>query len=696
MPIARFEMPDGRVARFEVPEGTTPERAQQMMQAHFSGEGLGARLNREIDSIPRQLGLTARSAIKGPADMVGIFSNPVASLLSMATGKPMVTAGETADRFSNWLGLPTPESTTEKAVGKGVEMVAGMGGQAALASRAAASALPGIAQKVYQSLAANPTQQLSAAAGGGMAGEYAKETGGGAGAQFVAALGGGLLGAGAAGVAQKTYSGINSLIGSFRNKPADMSQINIQLNNILSGSGVDIGQIPSAVRSELLTEMHNAMKTGSNINPDIVRRIADYGVVGAKPMLGNVTLNPAQITQERNLMKLGANSTNKDLQLMSETVRNNDLQLTRRLNELGANKAFDKVTAGSNIQSALKDIDAPRKAAVDAAYKAVRDSSGRYANLDVPTFSNLANNALDEQMLGSALPKNAMSLLNDVSSGKIPLNVNTMTQLDKRLSGLARDASASGDSQGALAIKQIRNALNQTPVENTAGVRALAQYDEARRLAAHRFRKIEENPAMAAALDDAAPDKFVQTFILGRGNKANERDVMSLAGELRKNKEAFQSAKEQIAYHLKQKALSGNADEVGNFSPSAYNKALAEIGDKKLKMFFNKDEFLMLKAVGRVSSYEKFQPTGSAVNNSNSASAFAGFLERIAASPLISRIPFGGMALKEPAQQWAAQIQSRQAMSPMQGLLMQQNKIPSGNAPLTSLLLPALATIQNR
>lgn len=33
MPIARFEMPDGRVARFEVPEGTTPEQAQAMISA---------------------------------------------------------------------------------------------------------------------------------------------------------------------------------------------------------------------------------------------------------------------------------------------------------------------------------------------------------------------------------------------------------------------------------------------------------------------------------------------------------------------------------------------------------------------------------------------------------------------------------------------------------------------------------------
>ena len=32
MPVARFQMPDGRVARFEVPEGTTPEQAQKMFK----------------------------------------------------------------------------------------------------------------------------------------------------------------------------------------------------------------------------------------------------------------------------------------------------------------------------------------------------------------------------------------------------------------------------------------------------------------------------------------------------------------------------------------------------------------------------------------------------------------------------------------------------------------------------------------
>lgn len=38
MPIARFQMPDGRVGRFEVPDGTTPEQAQAMIQESMATE----------------------------------------------------------------------------------------------------------------------------------------------------------------------------------------------------------------------------------------------------------------------------------------------------------------------------------------------------------------------------------------------------------------------------------------------------------------------------------------------------------------------------------------------------------------------------------------------------------------------------------------------------------------------------------
>lgn len=38
MPIARFQMPDGRIGRFEVPDGTTPEQAQSMISSYVGGQ----------------------------------------------------------------------------------------------------------------------------------------------------------------------------------------------------------------------------------------------------------------------------------------------------------------------------------------------------------------------------------------------------------------------------------------------------------------------------------------------------------------------------------------------------------------------------------------------------------------------------------------------------------------------------------
>lgn len=38
MPVARFQMEDGRIARFEVPDGTTPEQAHAMIQEHLASQ----------------------------------------------------------------------------------------------------------------------------------------------------------------------------------------------------------------------------------------------------------------------------------------------------------------------------------------------------------------------------------------------------------------------------------------------------------------------------------------------------------------------------------------------------------------------------------------------------------------------------------------------------------------------------------
>ena len=50
MPIARFEMPDGRIARFEVPEGTTPAQAQAIGQQFMQSQAQANRVSQEASA----------------------------------------------------------------------------------------------------------------------------------------------------------------------------------------------------------------------------------------------------------------------------------------------------------------------------------------------------------------------------------------------------------------------------------------------------------------------------------------------------------------------------------------------------------------------------------------------------------------------------------------------------------------------
>lgn len=62
MPVARFQMPDGRVARFEVPEGTTPEQAQSMIADSLEQEQpVQPQQQRAPKEQPRKPGLIQRN-----------------------------------------------------------------------------------------------------------------------------------------------------------------------------------------------------------------------------------------------------------------------------------------------------------------------------------------------------------------------------------------------------------------------------------------------------------------------------------------------------------------------------------------------------------------------------------------------------------------------------------------------------------
>jgi hypothetical protein len=159
--------------------------------------------------------------------------------------------------------------------------------------------------------------------------------------------------------------------------------------------------------------------------------------------------------------------------------------------------------------------------------------------------------------------------------------------------------------------------------------------------------------------------RIAQSYIIG-GTAREAEDVIRQVGP-----QGLAPIKEAILTHLKSKAVNGASDETAKFSQSAFNKALNDIGERKLALLFTPEEVAALRNNARVSALMQSQPVGSAVNNSNSGALLLGrgldFLNNI---PIIG--PNVGPALKNiqvtygnsQAQKIAPGLLAEQAVTP--------------------------------
>lgn len=151
------------------------------------------------------------------------------------------------------------------------------------------------------------------------------------------------------------------------------------------------------------------------------------------------------------------------------------------------------------------------------------------------------------------------------------------------------------------------------------------------------MQRVEETPALKAALDNAEPDQFVKQYITGGG--ATVKDIGALRKAIGNSPEALSAVKGNIVDHLKKAATNGTED-ITKFSPASYNKALSNIGERKLAAFFEPEEIRQMQAVGRAGTLMTAQPAGTAVNNSNSgAMVMAKALDMLDA--VAGRLPLG-------------------------------------------------------
>jgi len=562
-----------------------------------NGQGPGI-----VSQIGRQLGLTARALGHGVGDVLTFANNPFNRLLNQYAGTNLEDPGAA---FNHLVDSVTPEPVGR--LENGVQAVAS----------AMANPINYLGGEYLAAAKGIPQMMSRGATMGGLSGIMQPPEGGqvtlpqllGQGA--MGALGGALVGPALGGLGNLMYGAGNKLAQAVMPTEAAINQANSMMAG-LGARGFNLSQVPADVLAAVRDQVAAALKQGKILDPAALLRQKDFQALGIQPTLGQVTRDPMQFARERDLRGIDMGGGQNSL---GKLFNNQQNQLLSHIGDMGANKAREAVPAGNALMGALRASDAPDKAAVSAAYSAARDMSGRAAPLDVPAFSKAANDALDEKMLGHFLPPNIRSILNDVSGGKIPLNVDTAVRIDQVLSAAQRNKFASEAEK--LAIGQVRNALNSAPVDSSVGAETKAAFDAARDLARKRFEKLEQTPALKAALDGVDPDNFVSKYVI-HGTAA---DLSAMSRALEKDPAAKAIVRSQIAEFLRNKAFGANTAGDKTFAQESYNKALSQIGTDKLAEFFTPAEIEQFRAVGRVGAYIGSQPAGSAVNNSNTAAA---------------------------------------------------------------------------
>ena len=644
----------GRDLSAELFEGAPPKKGGRDLSEDLFGspankQGVGAQLGNAITDFPRQIGLTARYAAEGLGDTFDSFiGNPLRTLAAPVLGN--APTARTGAALADAVGLPQPRTAGERVIGDAARLISGGAGMLGAASKAA-QATTGTAQAAARLLASNPGSQLASAGAAGLAGGYTRETGGGDAAQLVASLAGGLSPAAAGGAWRAAGAASRRLAPRAAPTPEQAQQINITINNALKESGVRLEELPRQVAQSIRNDVAAAFRTSDQVSPDAVRRLADYRLTGLTPTAGGLTLDPAVVTQQKNLAKLGVNSKDKTAQFLGQTENRNNQLLKQGLNNLGADSADDAYTGGARVIDALAARDARAQKIIGGLYDRARDSAGRSATLDHVSFTNRAADLLHEANVESFLTPDIRNKLNGFASGEIPLTVEIAEQLK---TGIGRLQRSSSDGNVRFALGAVRQALDETPLvgrgpaptfgggqmtvpgglgpaqpqQQNLGQEAIDAFNKARRMNRSYMQIVERTPALLAVRDGVEPDKFVQQFIVGAGAKSNFMDVAQLKSSIKGSPDAMNAVREQIVSHLKNKALNGMPDETGNIGGATLVKELDKIGDRKLRLFFKQEEINQLRALGRVARYEQFQPAGAAVNNANTAGALGGLVER--------------------------------------------------------------------
>ena len=622
MPIARFQMPDGRIARFEVPEGTTADQLSSFASPEQAAKSYGPDFSRLDDP---SLMDNALSKVRIPEPIQWLADK--ARGVAMGAADPVVGAAQLAANH------PLMPDSIRQGVNSAIaEKERGYGDRRFDGARL----LGGLISPVNVLTAGGPLKQAvtwgeRAAQGAGLGAMFGafqpvtdpKDFWSSKASQVgVGAATGGVLSPILGKLGDMAVKRLSPKLSDDAVRLMASGQEREAVDSVLKDIP-DLPNIPQAYMDDLRKQVAEALKQGKSIDAAAVLRKKDFDLQGIPPMLGQITRDPQQFAKELNLRAVPGVG---DPLMARITHQNQRLQ-----NDIGsfASGAGEAQAADVALFNALKSTDAKLRGAVSGAYADARAQSGKSADVPLQGLAQDYADILDRfaDKVPAGVQNQFRKLGLDPANPGNQRRVFTVEDADKLLKVINDNWSNEPATRTALGelSQKVKGAILDAPADDV--------FAKARQMAADRFRLQEAIPMLEQASRGAiAPDRFVQSYVIN----GNPRQVQMTADLLKvTSPEAWQEARAQIGAYLKRAAFGENGAGDKAIAPERFQQALRNLGTERLGAFFSPQEIAEMQRLGRIAAYTGSAPAKAPV---------LGNPNMVWAADLINRIPYLGKA----------------------------------------------------
>lgn len=624
MPIARVQLPDGRVARLEVPEGTTPDQVESFVFNGMKGATSKAaqdtaKFEEKIrqESAPTKLERFGR----GFADVTQGVKQGGLML------KDLVTGGNDADAYTKDKSEELALYEKNRGPDAGVDLMR-LGGNIA-ATAPIAMLVPGGAS------AGLGTRMAAGGAQGALTGaSFFTPEGQSKGAQVAI---GGLTGAAVPAVVQgvkRVASPVVSKVADVVRGPKALPNLQGELTLKLQQQGIDWNNLTQSVKRTLLADAQRALETGGTLDDAMLANKATIESIGAKGTKAAITRAPRDWQLQKNMR--GIQGVGDEIVGREQSDAKAMVDYLSKLRAQAGGKASTALEAGESAVGAIRAQDKAKEAAVGKLYDVFRATGAQDAAVPDTKIADALGRVSDE--IGTEnIPSAVLGRLKEFGlMGGERTKLLTVNEADK-LNRLINNNNP-GKGPAALALQRLKGALNESLLEVPGdGSKALL---EARQAAAQRFAEQRAGSGISAAIDDVAPDRFVKKFVLD----APVRDLRGTLSELKKSPAGEQAIKD-IKGHvldtllLKSTGATATDDVAGRaFSGVKFGKALDAIAPEKLHQIFTPDEVSSLRTLQKASKLLTEEVPFSDVNHSKTTAALANLFLKIGNTPLLGQL----------------------------------------------------------